>query len=619
MNESPSVTSPAASIHRVRAVLALIIVAGTVLVFTGTLKSSFTGWDDEVYVYKNPRIRTLNSESITWFFTHSFFASYTPFALISHAVDYHVWGNDPRGHHLTSILLHGANTVWLYLLALLIFPLVLGRKGGGEPEAYAAAIAALMFAVHPLRVESIASVADRKDLLCAFFLLPSLISYVAYSRDRGSNKRKRWYFFALGSFLVALLSKSIAITLPFLLLLLDLIIIRPGAPRTTGMALLKEKVPFFVLSFAVGIIAMLTAPLSVESAPLGHLSSFEKLLLPWYNAAFYPAKTVWPRDLSILYEYDPVTFVVLAATGIVVTVALLILLFRRWRLLPSVWVGYALLLLPTSGIILSGIQPTADRYAYIPTTVFFLAAGVLLLRAWGSPGPPGRIVLARASLVVVVACLIALLIVLTMKQIGYWSNAETLWRHAQSVAPGRPEPWYNLGIASQDRGDFDGATENYIKALKIRPEYPEVFVNLGNIHRAKGDTTRAISSYERAIELQPAYVLAYNDLAGLQLAAGNADEAIASYKQSLSIDPQGSAALYGLGLAYRAKGDTAEAVAVLQKLISMNPAHAQAIVAIGMILLERGDREGAVEYLRQAARLNHQEAQRILTERNIDW
>ena len=414
-----------------------------------------------------------------------------------------------------------------------------------------------------------------------------------------------------------MLSKSVAITLPLLLLLLDFILFQPGSSRTS--ALLKEKIPFFVLSLVVGVITMLSAPLEMESDALSSLTSFERHLLPWYNAAFYPAKTIWPRDLSLLYQYNPTTFIACAAAAIAITVALLALLFRRQRLVPSVWIGYAVLLLPTSGIVLSGIQPTADRYSYIPTTVFFLAVGVLLVRGWSGPWPPGRITLVRGGLGTAVGCLLVVSVLMTTRQIGYWSDAETLWRHAQGVAPARPEPWYNLGLALQEGGDYESAVEEYVRALRIKPEYPEVFVNLGNIHRAKGDTTRALASYRRAIELQPSYVLAYNDLAELLLASGKADEAIGTYEKSLSIDPHASGALYGLGLAYRSRGDTAKAIAVLQRLTSINPSHAQAMVVLGVILLERGDREGALEYLRRAARLNHLEAQRILTERNIDW
>ncbi len=162
-----------------------------------------------------------------------------------------------------------------------------------------------------------------KDLLCAFFFLPSVIAYVAYARNRGSKEGKRWYAAALGLFLLALLSKSVALTLPLLLLLLDFILFQPGSWRTS--ALLKEKIPFFVLSLVVGVITMLSAPLEMESDALSSLTSFERHLLPWYNAAFYPAKTIWPRDLSLLYQYNPTTFIACAAAAIAITVALLAL------------------------------------------------------------------------------------------------------------------------------------------------------------------------------------------------------------------------------------------------------------------------------------------------------
>jgi len=255
---------------------ALLIVASTFAVFSDTLRSGFTGWDDELYVYQNVRIRSLAPPNIAWFFTHSFYSSYTPLAFVTHATDYWFWGNDPRGHHLTSILLHCANAVWVFVLGRLLLSLM-QKKTGPEREwsrTLAAAIAALLFALHPLRVESIASVADRKDLLCAFFLLPSIIAYIRYARSRGSSTGKAWYAVAFASYVLALLSKSVAVALPLLFLLLDIVLLEPASWRGMMKRLLVEKMPFFALSIAIGIVAGLTAPLAEQSDLLSGLSAY---------------------------------------------------------------------------------------------------------------------------------------------------------------------------------------------------------------------------------------------------------------------------------------------------------------------------------------------------------
>ncbi len=251
--------------------------AAAFLVHSPAWDNAFVSWDDNMYVTDNPRVQHASWENMGWFFTHPYFRSYTPLTLISHAVDYSLWGDDPRGHHLHNILLHTLNTGWVYLLGLLIIleirPTPPGQSRHGLVSLLASAdnaallgasIGALFFALHPLRVESVVWVSDRKDLLCGFFLLPSLISYIGYRFSPVPRTRGRWYALSVVLFVLALLSKSIATTALVIMVVLDFVL--EGGPvwRTRKWSLLQEKIPFLILP------SWLLRPRLRPSPTLGH-------------------------------------------------------------------------------------------------------------------------------------------------------------------------------------------------------------------------------------------------------------------------------------------------------------------------------------------------------------
>jgi protein O-mannosyl-transferase len=597
------------------------ILAAVVLTFSGVLGSQFTGWDDELYVYRNPQIRSLAPASIIHLFARPWFGSYTPLALVSHAVDFALFGGDPWGHHLVSLLMHAVNSVWVFFLGLVILAALRtgGKAGFSSGVVFGAAAAALLYGVHPLRVESVASVADRKDLLCLLFGAPSVIAFTLSLRADDRSTQRLSAVTATILMALALFSKSVAAMLPFVLLILWMLLRDDRGERWTGWRAAALYGPMVAIAAVGGAIAVLVAPSGWENDVVAQLSGLERRLLPFYNMAFYVGKTVWPSDLAILYAYSSPSYGVMVAAGMLAVAAAILLSVRgHWRLVAP-WGAYLLLLLPTIGILPSAIQPTADRYSYLATVPLFLALGAGLSQLWESVATGENSLRYRMSIVAGIALVAVALGIGSAGQIRFWADGASLWRHVQAVTPGSPHPDYNLGLIMQERAEPDSAIDYYIRALKIKPDYPEAFVNLGNIHRQRGDTLRAVSSYRKAIELQPSYALARENLAGLLLAWGKTEEAIAEYRAALDINPRSAGTLYGLSMAYRARRDRVAERETLERLVAVDPENASGQFLLGITCIEMGDAAAGVESLRRAARLGQPDAQQILTGRGEDW
>jgi Tfp pilus assembly protein PilF len=609
---------------------AALVVGGTFLLYSGIVRSSFNTWDDRVYVYRNVRIQTLSAENIAWIATHPYFYSWTPLTLLSHAIDYALWQDDARGHHLSGVILHSLDAGMAFLLCLMILalrevpratdgddrPL---RRAGIDSIAWSA-FAAMLFFWHPQRVESVASVSDRKDLLCTFFLISSTLAYLGY-RAAGGSRRGRVFLVASAlAYVFALLSKSTAVMWPPVLVLLDIVVLQPSTVRARWRTLLAEKLLYVVPAGLVGVATLITAQIGAPSALAWGLAGTDRLLLPLFNVSFYVAKFVWPSQLTLMYQYGSSTHMPLyAAATVLISLACVILLLRRAWHFPAAWGVYIMLVLPTAGVLASAIQPTSDRYAYIPMLAFLPLVGGAGVALWRSAGTWGLHRSVRLCVVAAAAATLAGAAGLTLRQTDIWKDNASLWKHVIATSPDLPFPYNDLGLQREEAGDLDSAAVLYQKALSLKADYPDAHLNMGNIYLARGDTGKAIAAFQQAIRLRPAYDLAYYNLGLLYEQNDRLPDARGSFEKAVMINPDYPSALYGLGVVWFRMGDTARSMEYLARTLDLNPRYAPALYMLGVVRLKEGATASAVEAFQQSARLGYEPAQRILLERNIDW
>ncbi len=617
------------SLQTAIAVTALVVIQFAV--FSPALKNEFLKYDDDIYVYENSNIQSLKAENIAWMFARPYYRSYTPVALLSHAIDYGVWGGNPWGHHLTNLLLHSVNTVLVFLLGVLILRLVRtpSVKGASEESGFlspredmvtlgGAFVAALMFSLHPMRVESVAWVSDRKDLLLAMFFLLSCIAYVKYDVVRGTPRAVRWFLISLLWYVLALLSKSIAITTPVVFVILDILLLQRNTWRKMWKPLLVEKTPFLLLSVAVGTLAIVAAKGSQLSDIVARLSGAQTVLLPLYSIAFYPVKMVWPVHLTPVYDVSAVPLMLLAAiltTGITVFA---VTWARRgtthWLL---AWLVYIMLIMPTLTGLSAGIQPWADRYSYLPAASLSILIGGGVISVWEKFA--GRGVLSRILIASGVVVVVVVFSYLTIQQLPIWRNAETLWRYSSEITPGLPMPYANLGVALEGKGDHDGALQMYAKAIALQPRYADALYNAGVTYEAKQMVDSAISMYTRALAADPTYTDAYVNLGNIMVRAGRFDDGIGLYERALQLDPSDADSYYNMGIAVYDKGDKRKALGCFQTAIKFSPNYANAYNNMGIVFVDLGKQDAALASFMRAAKLGSADAEKLLRSKGYSW
>ncbi len=508
-----------------------VVFAVTIAAFLPALDNGFVLWDDERNFLDNPHYRGLGGHQIAWMFTTFLSGLYIPVTWLTLGLDYTLWGMNPAGYHLTSLVLHGLTAVVVYRIA----GQLLGRaRPAPEGELrLAAGVAALLFAVHPLRVESVAWATERRDVVSGLFYALAVLGYLRFcASSLDDARRRRWYWAAVGLFVVALLAKPIVVTLPAILLLLDVYPLR-RIREASWPVLLREKLPFVVLSAgasALAIVAM-RAGGRLSGAELGVI---ERAAISLYSIAFYLSKTIAPVRLSPMYElpFQLRAFAapfVIAAVLVVALTAVVALLGRRRVVLPIVWLSYLVTLLPVLGLVHNGPQIAADRYTYLATLSGALLGGGATL--WGrrmlAERWPGGI--ARHAPAAIAALAVIALATLTWSQTKVWRDSETLWRHALVTSPS--------SIA---------------------------YAKLGVLRDEKGRPSEAIAYFRDALSLHPDLIYAHNNW-GIALARqGRWDEAIARYRDALKIAPDSVEAHLNRALALTRTGRTEEAAAHLR-------------------------------------------------------
>jgi tetratricopeptide (TPR) repeat protein len=606
--------------------LAALAALVTFLVYLPALRNAFVYWDDNLYVFENPNIRSLDASFFNWAFFGFHVSNWHPLTWISHAVDYAIWGLDPLGHHLTNNILHAINTALVVLLAVKLLGIAKqysAQKGNASflndrTILIAAGVTGLLFGIHPVHVESVAWVSERKDLLCALFFLLSIIWYANYV----SYKTYKTYMLTLCFFILALMSKPMAVTLPLVLLILDWYPLGKIRSYNSWWAATIEKIPFFALSVCSSITTLVAQKAggsiaSMEAAPfavrllvavksvVGYLWN---MLLPLHLIPLHP----YPKKLSLLsLEYIiPIIFVVLITL-------LCLMAVKQQKGWLSAWGYYLITLIPVLGVVQAGSQAMADRYTYLPSLGPFLVAALLatwsLEKARTTFKSGGTLISAG-----VIILLGSMLSIGTIKQIDVWRDSITLWSQELEQEPDIRHAYVNRGIAFMDTGrleqalaDFNRAISmnatdhlalynrgllfaklnlvaqaisDYNAALLAKPSYYEVYNNRGILYERLGRFNEAMADYNEAIALNPAYHKAYINRAVMFDRAGQVDRALTDLTQAISLNPYDPDAYYNRGLMFHKIGQLDRALRDFDAAVSLSPNDPDAHYNRGILL-----------------------------------
>ena len=562
--------------------LCLVLAAITFIVFGQTLRHQFVNYDDNDYVYQNPLvIRGLTPQGIAWVFTHADCQLYHPLTMLSLMADSQLYGPHAGGYHLTNVLLHTASVILLFL--------VLRQMTGAF---WRSAFVAAVFAIHPLRVESVAWVAERKDVLSGFFFMLTLGAYARYVRKTDSLVR---YLTVAGAFVLALLSKPTVVMLPFVLLLLDYWPLhRLEQPRKLP-GLIMEKIPLLALAGGACVMTMLAA--GKEVVANANVPMSLRIVTALVSYATYLRQMVWPAGLAVFYPqpngYSGMTIALSFVLLLLITECVLTWR-RKQRWLLTGWFWYLGMLAPMIGIVQVGAFAHADRYTYLPQI------GIYLTVTWLA----GEWRVNRAAIGSLMAGVLAVLMFCAWKQTSYWQNNETLWSHTIACTTGNYVAHINFGKALMHKGKVDEAIAQYQETLTIKPRYADAHYNLGNALDRKGKPDEAIAQFQQALQSNPGMFEAYNNLGNVLCEKGKLDEAIAQYQQALQINPAYAEAHNSLGRALCQTGKIDDGMAQFQQALQIRPAYAEAHSNLGNALLQKGSVDEAIAQYQQALQIN---------------
>ncbi len=573
----------------------VLIVLVTSAAFLPALQNQFLRWDDHKNFLGNPHYRGLGWIHLRWMWT-THLGHYIPLTWMTLGLDYVLWGMNPLGYHLTNLLLHAANAVLFYFVAFRILGLGLPDPGDRRQAelVLSAGFAALVFAIHPLRVESVAWVTERRDVLSGLFYLSAILIYLR-TCERGERGRG-WYWAAVGLFACALLSKSMVVNLPIVLLILDVYPLRRlggaiGWWSEPARRVYVEKIPFVLLATAAAAIAVM-AQLSVHAAAsLAQLSVPGRVAVSAYGLSFYLWKMVVPLNLSPLYPLSPIVNpwampFVLSYTMVLAITAIALALRRRVPGLPAAWSAYVVVLLPVLGIFQSGPQIAADRYTYLASLGWAILAGACLLFCWrisrtSTTGTPTTLPIAGVAI-----CVVAGLGVLTWNQVQIWHDSERLWTYTVAIHPNSSLAQFSLGIVLSAQGKPTEAIEHFQKGLQLRPDEPSAHTNLGVALIQQGKLADAIEHFRQAVRIYPDDALAHTNWGSALIDLGKPSEAIEHFQQALRIHPDDALAHTNWGSALIDLGKPSEAIEHYSKALRITPGLAEAQNGLGQALAQ---------------------------------
>jgi tetratricopeptide (TPR) repeat protein len=568
----------------------LILAIWTLAVYWRALDGQFLRGDDEPYVTKNAMVLSgINARSVTWAFSlnETQAGAWQPLTSLSHMLDVELFGLNPTGHHAISILFHVLNT-------LLLFLVLVGATGG----LWRSAVAALLFALHPLHVESVAWIASRKDVLSTFFWLLTMGAYSRYAR----HPRPRMYFATLLFLALGLMSKPMVVTLPFVLLLMDYWPLkRVDALQARGKTrldawtrLVTEKAPMFVLAVVTSILTFKSQQIAGAVSSLGEIPLPIRLGNALAAYAGYLGKTFLPRGLSPFYplpETGPPVGTILIASGVIAAVSGLVIWQRKRRYLTVGWLWYLGTLVPVIGIVQIGNHAMADRFTYVPLIGIFMMLAWLVPAKWiefGKAGLRGR---------AVAAVILLVLSGITWVQIGYWRDTVTLYTHALKVNERDYFAQNNLAQGLQDEGRFGEAAEHYRRAIQLNPDWAEGYSNLGTALARLGKPEQAVVEFDKALDLkrrqtggldEHTATINYSKAMAL-IQAGKPKESIEPLRIAVRIDPNLAPAQYLLGKQLEEMKDYEGAIHCYRETLRVRPESIPARNNLAVMLFYAGD------------------------------
>jgi len=619
-----------------------LILLAVFLCFLPVLGAGFV-WDDGQVLVRNANCHGLSASHLRWMFTAFHMGHYQPLTWVTHALDHLAWGENPFGPHLTNLVLHAANAVLAFFLIRAFLrrnPASLERCDPGAgcdappvgeredaslsdseeppprtpPSAHGlgpnppgfglcCAAAALFFAVHPLRVESVAWVTERRDVLSGFFFLAAVLAYLRMAARRGPAAA-RWYALALACFALSLLSKAWGITLPAVLLVLDVYPLRRAARDADGRAapawrrLVLEKAPFVVLAGLCAMLAFLAQKQSAMSMVRDH-GLADRVMQAGYGLCFYLWKTLLPVRLSPLYllkpSFDPwatkCILCLLLAAGVTVWLALL---RHRWPWALAAWVCYAVIVSPVLGFAQSGDQIAADRYTYLACIPFAVLLGAGF----------GRLRLRRRSAAALAAATLAALGVLTYRQTLIWHDDGTLWERALALDPGNYVGYTNRGNLRKRTGDRAGAAADYDAAIRSNPDYALAHHNRGVLRREQGDLKGSLGDFDSAVRLNGEYIDARINRGNVRRDLGDRAGALADYDAVIRAAPESVTARYNRGNVRRELDDKVGALADYDIVVRLAPEFESVYINRGVVREATGDPQGALADYNRVLTLN---------------
>lgn len=564
------------------ALLLALLLGATLAVYWGVWSFDYVSFDDPEYVAANQHVlRGVSWDAAGWAFTTGYFSYWHPLTWISHQLDATWFGTGPSGPHTTNLALHLANTALVFLVL-----------ASATRQRLASAFVAAWFALHPLHVESVAWISERKDLLSTFFVLLSIGAYVRDAANLAGRPawRRGWYAASLAAFALALMSKPMVVTLPLALLLLDHWPLRRGA-TTRWRVLLAEKIPFVLLGAAVGVVTIATQAHNDAVGSLVHFSALDRVTNACVAWAKYLVKTLWPADLAFFYPHPgrwPWPDLV-ASLAVVIGVSLVA---WRWRQrFPFGFVGWCWflgLLLPAIGLVQVGDQAMADRYTYVP------ALGLFVIVAWAGVAWVEAHARRRWPVVALGLGVTLAWATVAARQVTHWRDSEALCRHALAVTSGNFVAHNNLANVLLLRGGIDEAIEHYRRALELRPDFPSPHSNLGTALLQRGEPAAALPHLQRALELQPRFAEVHHNLGTAQRQLGDLDAADVSYRQALALRPDFAAAHHSRGTLCLQRGAVDEGIAHLQQAAQLDPAEPAYVADLGFAWLESGRADDAL-------------------------
>ena len=537
------------------------------LAYLPSLGGEFVTWDDNRNFLDNPAYRGLGLTQLAWMWTSTHMGHYVPLTWMTLGLDYALWGMNPLGYHIQNVLLHGLNAALVLTVARRVFAIAGVSADGDDDAVWPSVLAALVFAVHPLRVESVAWITERRDMLSLLWYLTSALCYLRFVGSGG----RRWYWASLVTFAMSLLSKATSMTLPAALLVLNVYPLRrlggrAGYATQSARRVVLELIPFGLLSVAAAVLSIFALH------PPAQRTLAEKLAVSAYSLAFYAWKTIWPTSLAPLYEMpgrvDPAATRYLVSYGAVAALAVAAwLVRRRWPGVTAALAAFFLTMLPMLGAVQNGPQIAADRYTYHAAPILGLLVGAAWAR-W-----------CRATLAIRLAAAGFVLIALgaaTWRQSSYWRTSEALWGRVLAVDSTSSIAQIAMGDLLIAQGRASEAAFHYGRGVQLDPDYAEGHNNLGVALARDGRVAEAVEHYRQAIAIDSTYVDAIVNLANALLRLGRPREALASYEAAERIRAGNADTHFNWGVGLAQLERFPEAAVQFRMVLKLDPTNAEA-------------------------------------------